>query len=136
MQKRGRALKIRIEIDGVERQGLNKWNGLKPETSELEVNTNQLSYVIKSGKTLYPAIEAEYLDLPGSGNRAFFEGWHLNNELHDVTYIVADGHGTEVERKLLPDCECFFAHYNDYDAGGPPINSIPIKIGHYEPVNI
>lgn len=136
MQKRGRALKIRIEIDGVERPGLSKFNGLKPETSEAEVNTNQISYVIKSGKKLYPAIEGEYLDLPGSGNRAFMNAWDKNNEYHDVTYIVADGHGSEVDRILLPDCECFFAHYVDYDSGSPPINAIPFKIGHYEPVEI
>ena len=134
MQKRGRALRIQLEIDGEQRPGLNKIGGLKPENAEVEIAENGRKYFVKDGVITWPTIEGSYLDTDGSGNRSFFRDWLINNELKDVTYIVQDGHGTEVERILLPDCECMKADIPDYDAAGPGANMIDFKIGYYEPV--
>src|SRR4030042_2182464 len=134
MQKRGRAFKLQLEFDGEARKGLVKCGGLKPEQGEIEIAENGRKYIVSDGQTTWKPIEGEHLDEDGNGNYDFFNSWLLNNELHDVTYIELDGHGTEIRRALLPDCECFKADRPDYDAGGPSKNSIAWKIASYEPV--
>jgi hypothetical protein len=136
MQKRGRDFVVRIEIDGDERKGLSKINGQKPETTWIEINTNQDSYDVKSNKKKWPVRDVEYVDEAGSGNREFFEAWDNNNEYHDVSYIVTDAHGSEIYRDILVDAEISDVHTPDYDAASPVPNTVTFKLGHYKPIRV
>jgi hypothetical protein len=92
-------------------------------------------YVIPDGQIKWNPIVAAHLDLPDSGSREFFHEWFMNNQYKDVTFIRLDGHGSTIQRILLPDCELLYAQVGtDMDASGLSIATIEYKMAIYEPV--
>ena len=136
MQKRGRAEKRELEFDGVRIPGLNKCTKLPKEQGELEVGETGNIYVIGDGQIKHGTIEGSYLDQKDTGVAKFFRDWIEKNQLKDVTYIRLDGHGEEIDRTMLPDCECLKAENVDYDAGGVTVSMVDFKISYYRPMSL
>lgn len=134
MQKRGRALKVDLIIEGNKFPGLNTFGGLKGEKGELDVGENGFIYPIFDGQIKYPPIEGGILDQNDNGAEQFLRDWFEKHEVHDVTYVEQDGHGTEIRRIILPDSENGKYESVDFDAGGVAVALVLFKFAFYRPI--
>lgn len=134
MQRRGRAEKRELEIDGVRYPGLNRCSALTAENSVLDVGELGRIYPVSDGQIKYSPIEGAYLDQADSGINQLLKDWVLNRESKQVTYIRIDGHGDEIQRILLPDCENTLHKNTDTDHNSVSIALIEFRLTFYEPV--
>lgn len=106
MQRGRRAQKHAIEVDGVRLTGLTNIAGLNSEKKSTEVSDGDLTTTITNGDKSVPPLEMTFMNQQGSQNKALFDSWYNNNEIHSLTVIYLDGNNFEFERKIYAECEC------------------------------
>jgi hypothetical protein len=127
MQKKAKAQRAGLEIDGLPYPGLNELSPLKVVKGELNADYPGGSETIADGQQKWDPITGSYLDRADSDIASVMFDWFSKNELHDVTYIEYDGHGTEIRRWLIPDCECTNYENSPWNAGGVEVAKVKFK---------
>lgn len=121
MQNEAMAAKRKIEYDGEEVPGLVFSGELRLAQGSIEVPGFDKIIPIGNGVTTIPVWEVRYKTERGTNTKAFFRDWAQNNEIKDVTVINTDGHGVEIDRITLPDCECLeWVPIQESDSSSPP----------------
>lgn len=137
MQRNDMAETNSLLIDGNEIPGLTALQEVELTKGELEVPEQGKTRRISDGNVTIPAIQATYKIKRDTETLSFMKNWFDGNEVHDVTRIRRDGHGSEFDRELWPACELVRYYTPAYEAATPEyaqvqITMVPWDITHVE----
>lgn len=128
MQRNDLALKRKILYDGEEIPGLVETSDLMDEEVGVEVPGFNRTVEIGSGVKKFQPLDLVYKQQKDTATKKFFADYYFNREVKDVVIVNTDATGAEVDRWLLPDCECRRFSERAYNAGGVEFFGISIQV--------
>jgi hypothetical protein len=132
MQQHDMAVKVRLEIDGIERKDLVAIEEISSEKGIVEVPEFDRKRKIADGVIDVPLLNCKFKIQRNSDTIKYFKDWYFNNQIKDVTKIQTDGHGSEFMRTEYPSCEC--AKYTEtvYEGASPTYAQIDVILVPYD----
>jgi hypothetical protein len=137
--KSDQVMKMKLEIDGNEYEGLTAVDEYSLEYGTEEVPGRDKTVPVSNGVLKIPPIPTTYkIDRNGTTYN-FLKDWFFEKEVHDVIAILTDGGGNEYAREIWEKCELSRFSSGAYDAANPgyarkmvtflPEDIIPIEAG-------
>lgn len=121
-------MKRKIFVDGQELPGLVETGPMNDEEGVVEVPGFGRKVEIKDGVKKFGALDATYKVQPDTITKQFFRDWYYKNEVHDVVVVNTDATGVDVDKWLLPDCECAQYNEREFNAGSVTWFGLVVKI--------
>ena len=119
MQTNDIARRVKLLVSDLELTDIVRVGEMNVEDITTEVPSIDKIVTVKSGVSKMPVVPITIKIRKDSSQLKFLNTWKDENEIHDVTLVNIDGHGSEYWRIILSQCELAGILLPEFDATAP-----------------